>query len=59
MTTTVPPEASKSYGEYYRTIDYVLDAVEKGPAGLIHGGQAWFGSRAIQSSRPTLCARSK
>ena len=28
MTTTVPPEASKSYREYYRTIDYVLDAVE-------------------------------
>jgi DNA-binding CsgD family transcriptional regulator len=40
MTTTVPPEASQSYGEYYRTIDYLLDAVEKGPAGLIRGGQA-------------------
>jgi DNA-binding CsgD family transcriptional regulator len=40
MTTTVPPEASQPYGEYYRTIDYVLDAVEKSPAGLIRGGQA-------------------
>ncbi len=40
MIATVPPDAHKVYTEYYRTIDYVLDAVEQGPAGLIRGGQA-------------------
>ena len=40
MIATVPPGAHKVYTEYYRTIDYVLDAVEQGPAGLIRGGQA-------------------
>jgi DNA-binding CsgD family transcriptional regulator/PAS domain-containing protein len=40
MNTSVPLEASRPYIEYYRTIDYVLDAVEKGPVGLIRGGQA-------------------
>lgn len=40
MTTTVPSEASSAYIAYYRTIDYVLDAVEKSPVGLIRGGQA-------------------
>jgi DNA-binding CsgD family transcriptional regulator/PAS domain-containing protein len=40
MIATVTPDAHKAYTEYYRTIDYVLDAVEKGPAGLIRGGQA-------------------
>ena len=40
MIATVPRDAHKVYTEYYRTIDYVLDAVEQGPAGLIRGGQA-------------------
>jgi DNA-binding CsgD family transcriptional regulator len=40
MAATVPAEARDSYIAYYHTIDYVLDAVETGPAGLIHGGQA-------------------
>jgi DNA-binding CsgD family transcriptional regulator/PAS domain-containing protein len=40
MIATVPPDARKVYTEYYHTIDYVLDAVEKGPSGLIRGGQA-------------------
>jgi len=40
MTATIPPEAGRPYAEYYRTIDYVLDAVENGPAGLVYGGQA-------------------
>jgi DNA-binding CsgD family transcriptional regulator len=40
MSATVPSEVSKSYIEYFHTIDYVLGAVEKSPAGLIHGGQA-------------------
>jgi hypothetical protein len=33
------PEARKAYLEYYRQIDYVLDAVDKGPVGLIRSGQ--------------------
>jgi hypothetical protein len=40
MIATVTPHAHKVYTEYYHTIDYVLDALEKGPAGLIRGGQA-------------------
>ncbi len=40
ITATVPAEAYEVYTEYYHTIDYVLDAVEKGPTGLIRGGQA-------------------
>jgi DNA-binding CsgD family transcriptional regulator len=38
-SAAVLPEAAKSYREYYCEIDYVLDAVEKGPVGLIRGGQ--------------------
>ena len=40
MAATVPPEARDSYIAYYHTMDYVLDAVETGPAGLVRGGQA-------------------
>ena len=53
MTATVPLEASGAYIAYYRTIDYVLDAVEKSPVGLIRGGRDWLRSTPIQSSRPT------
>jgi DNA-binding NarL/FixJ family response regulator len=38
LNTSVPPDAFKSYGEYYRHIDYVLAAVESGPVGLIRSG---------------------
>jgi DNA-binding CsgD family transcriptional regulator len=40
MASTVPLEARDSYIAYYHTMDYVLDAVETGPVGLIRGGQA-------------------
>jgi DNA-binding CsgD family transcriptional regulator len=40
MSATVPSEAAAPYNEHFYTIDHVLDAVEKGPGGLIHGGQA-------------------
>jgi len=40
MASTVPPEARDSYLAYYHTMDYVLDAVETGPPGLVRGGQA-------------------
>jgi hypothetical protein len=40
MTATVPLEAVRPYIEYYHTVDYVLDAVENGPAGLIRSGPA-------------------
>jgi DNA-binding CsgD family transcriptional regulator len=39
MSATVPSEARKSYIEHFYAIDYILDAVEKGPSGLIHRGQ--------------------
>lgn len=38
-SASIPPEAQKAYSEYYRQIDYVLDAVEKGPVGLVRSGQ--------------------
>ncbi|MGV0743456.1 helix-turn-helix transcriptional regulator [Mycolicibacterium sp. XJ870] len=40
MSATVPSEARESYTEHFYTVDYILEAVEKGPGGLIHGGQA-------------------
>lgn len=38
MTITVPEEASTRYRDYYHTMDFILEAVENGPAGLIRGG---------------------
>lgn len=38
LSASVPPDARKSYGEYYRHIDYVLAALETGPVGLIRSG---------------------
>lgn len=38
MNANVPPEAMQAYGEYYRHIDYVLDAVETGAVGLVRSG---------------------
>ncbi len=38
MTTTVPVEASTRYRQYYHTIDYLIETVENGPAGLIRCG---------------------
>jgi DNA-binding CsgD family transcriptional regulator len=38
-SASLPSDAQKAYLEYYRQIDYVLDAVEKGPVGLIQSGQ--------------------
>jgi DNA-binding CsgD family transcriptional regulator len=38
-SASLPSEAQTAYLEYYRQIDYVLDAVEKGPVGLIQSGQ--------------------
>ena len=38
MSITVPEEASTRYREYYHTMDYILEGVEKGPAGLVRGG---------------------
>jgi DNA-binding CsgD family transcriptional regulator/PAS domain-containing protein len=36
----VPPGAGEQYSEYYHRFDYVLDAVERGPVGVIHTGGA-------------------
>jgi DNA-binding CsgD family transcriptional regulator len=38
-SASLPPEAQKAYLDYYREIDYVLDAVDKGPVGMIQRGQ--------------------
>ena len=35
----LPPDAEQAYRDHYRRVDYVLDAVEHGPVGLIHGGE--------------------
>ena len=43
---SLPPEAQKTYLEYYRQIDYVLDAVEEGPVGLIRSGQPLIALKA-------------
>ncbi|KUI27462.1 helix-turn-helix transcriptional regulator [Mycobacterium sp. GA-2829] len=36
---SLPPDAHRTYREYYHQIDYVLEAVERGPVGHIHGGR--------------------
>ncbi|MEZ0054453.1 DNA-binding CsgD family transcriptional regulator [Mycobacterium sp. MAA66] len=36
---SIPDEAIRDYDQYYRHIDYVLEAVESGPVGLVRGGQ--------------------
>jgi DNA-binding CsgD family transcriptional regulator len=39
MSASVPAEARTIYSEYYCQFDYVLEAVEQGPVGLIRSGQ--------------------
>jgi DNA-binding CsgD family transcriptional regulator len=36
---SLPSDAMAAYSEYYRNVDYVLDAVEHGPVGVIRGGE--------------------
>jgi DNA-binding CsgD family transcriptional regulator len=36
---SLPPDAHRTYREYYHRIDYVLEAVERGPVGVIHSGR--------------------
>ena len=38
-TVSVGPEAESAYRAHYRHVDYVLEAVEQGPVGLIRSGQ--------------------
>jgi DNA-binding CsgD family transcriptional regulator len=38
MTGNLDPEAERAYGEHYGRLDYVLQAVERGPVGLLHTG---------------------
>jgi hypothetical protein len=52
MSATVPSEAAASYGEHFYTIDHLLDAVEKGPGGLIHGGQVFCQQETTPTVRP-------
>ena len=39
QSTTIPPDALAEYTEYYRHIDYLLEAVEAGPVGYVHSCQ--------------------
>ncbi|WP_319448069.1 MULTISPECIES: helix-turn-helix transcriptional regulator [unclassified Mycobacterium] len=39
-SASLPPDAMQAYSDYYRNVDYVLDAVERGPVGLVRGGTA-------------------
>jgi DNA-binding CsgD family transcriptional regulator/PAS domain-containing protein len=36
---SLPPDAHRTYREYYHRIDYVLEAVERSPVGVIHSGR--------------------
>jgi hypothetical protein len=38
-SASLPEAAHVSYSDHYRQIDYVLDAVEHGPVGLVRGGE--------------------
>jgi DNA-binding CsgD family transcriptional regulator len=37
---SLPPDAMQAYSDYYRNVDYVLDAVERGPVGQVRDGKA-------------------
>jgi DNA-binding CsgD family transcriptional regulator len=37
-SASLPPEAEQAYSAHYRHVDYVLNAVERGPVGLVQGG---------------------
>lgn len=39
-TASIAPEAYRPYREYYRRVDYVLEAVERGPVGLVRDGRS-------------------
>ena len=43
VMATVPTEAYATYSQYYHSMDYVLEAVENSPAGLILSGPALVG----------------
>jgi DNA-binding CsgD family transcriptional regulator/PAS domain-containing protein len=38
MTGNLDPEADRAYGEHFGRLDYVLQAVERGPVGVLHTG---------------------
>ena len=38
QSASLAPDAYQSYRDHYRHIDYVLEAVERGPVGLVHSG---------------------
>ena len=40
QSASIPAEAIGEYDAYYRHVDYVLEAVESGPVGLVRGGQS-------------------
>ena len=40
QSASVQPEAGMAYSEHYWQLDYVMEAVEAGPVGLIRGGQS-------------------
>ena len=39
-SASIPPDALHDYSTHYHRVDYVLDAVERGPVGLVHSGKA-------------------
>ncbi|TFV59218.1 LuxR family transcriptional regulator [Mycobacterium sp. PS03-16] len=43
---SLEPVAYQAYTEYYYRIDYVLDAVESSPVGMIHDGRALIDAQA-------------
>lgn len=45
-SAALPQEARDDYAAYYRTIDYVLAEVERGPAGVVHDGRQLVARRS-------------
>jgi DNA-binding CsgD family transcriptional regulator/PAS domain-containing protein len=39
-SASIAPDALHEYSTHYHRVDYVLDAVEHGPVGLVHSGKA-------------------
>ncbi|MBO0681490.1 helix-turn-helix transcriptional regulator [Mycolicibacterium sp. S2-37] len=39
-SASIPPDALQPYMSHYHRVDYVLEAVERSPVGLVHSGKA-------------------
>ena len=55
----LPEDAERTYSEHYHRVDYVLDAVEHGPVGLIRSGEPLVALNARSEFNADLAASAR